>query len=406
MSFFRQALSKIKEWFMVHVYSLPTRITEFIARLLPVRNDILFESKPPFTDNTDGVYRELLRRGYNKRYRFIWITDSDFDGPLPENVSVLNVGRSRFHKWILGCWVAARARFILDSNQFVLKTNPKTVRIHLRHGLEMKDAHVYNRGIGDADVICVPSAYWIDIAAKSYAKDPSLIKPLGFPRNDVLLHPKAHAQKSIIWMPTFRYTPFYATEHPEILRAYQKDLPFGLPLIRTQEDFETLNRLFAQQDAVFYIRLHPAQDVSGIRLNDYSNIRICDNAYLQKVGVSLYELLTETDALISDYSSIYYDYLLLDKPIALALSDFDTYSKYNGLLAGTEEQFRQDYPAEFLETFGDLEQFIRRVLAGEDAARAQRDLARQKYMGQQTDHSSANIVDYMEKYYDLKGAAT
>ena len=395
-------ISKCKTWFMTHVYSLPTRITIRIARLLPLRNDILFESRPPLTDNTFGVYQELLRRGYNKKYRFVWITGAPLDADLPENVTFLNVNRSRLHKWIVGSWTAARARFIIDCNEFVCKTNPKTTRIHLKHGLEMKDAHVYNQSIGDVDVIAVPSSYWIETTARSYAKDPSVILPLGFPRNEVLLQPKPHAQKTIIWMPTFRYTPFYATECPETLRAYRKDLPFGLPLIREKEDLETLNRLFAQHDAILYIRLHPAQDVSSIRLDAFSNIRICDNDYLQKNGLSLYALLTETDALISDYSSIYFDYLLLDKPIALSVSDFETYVKYNGLIENTPERFRAAYPAVFLQTFRDLQAFALDVFADNDTARTQREAAKQKYMGQQTDHASSMIVDYMEKNYNLR----
>ena len=396
-------LEKCRTWFMAHVYSLPTRITIRIARLLPLRNDILFESKPAFTDNTLGVYEELLRRGYNQKFRFVWVTTgAPVETDLPKNVKILNVNRSPLHKWIIGSWVAARARYILDCNEFVHKVNPKTVRIHLKHGLEMKDAHVYNQSIGDVDVICVPSAYWVQTTAQSYAKDPSVIKPLGFPRNEVLLTPKTHEQKTIIWMPTFRYTPYYADEFPETLRAYQKDLPFGLPLISKAEDLEELNRLFAQHDAILYIRLHPAQDVSAIRLDAFSNIRICDNAYLAAHHLSLYALLTETDALISDYSSIYFDYLLLDKPIALSVSDFDTYVKYNGLIADTPERFKDAYPSVFLNTFRDLEAFALDVFAGTDTARTQRDAARQRYMGQQTAHASADIVDYMEKNYNLR----
>ena len=40
----------------------------------------------------------------------------------------------------------------------------------------------------------------------------------------------------------------------------------------------------------------------------------------------------KTDALVTDYSSVYYDYLLTDKPIGLTVDDIDTYIKARGFV--------------------------------------------------------------------------
>ena len=42
---------------------------------------------------------------------------------------------------------------------------------------------------------------------------------------------------------------------------------------------------------------------------------------------TLYHLLSQTDAMISDYSSVYGDYLLTDKPIGFAFNDLEEYKK-------------------------------------------------------------------------------
>ncbi|MBO4863755.1 MAG: CDP-glycerol glycerophosphotransferase family protein [Eubacterium sp.] len=47
--------------------------------------------------------------------------------------------------------------------------------------------------------------------------------------------------------------------------------------------------------------------------------------------IDSYELLTATDALISDYSSVFFDYLVLGKQIILYIEDYDTYSSFQGL---------------------------------------------------------------------------
>ena len=43
--------------------------------------------------------------------------------------------------------------------------------------------------------------------------------------------------------------------------------------------------------------------------------------------LDIYPLLKHTDMMITDYSSIYFDYLLLDKPIIFYPYDFEQYTK-------------------------------------------------------------------------------
>ena len=402
----KKALIRIIDWFVVHIPRIPTAIVVAAARLLPLRSDILLESKPTFSDNTDAVYRELLRRGYNRKYRLIWITHVPYDGaPLPENVQVLNLSRSRWDNLVRGRWIIARAKYIIDCNGYVRKTNRRTVRVHLKHGLAIKSVPEYSHMIGDVDLLVVPNDYWIDKSAKEHLVDPAIVKPLGFPRNDVLLRPKKpHEQTNIIWMPTYRMAPHQAQQFPLEAQMYAQKMPFGFPCIRSREDFEELNAMLSANNAVLYLRLHPAQDTSQIRLDALSNVRICDDTYLRRTGTQLYTFLTQTDALISDYSSIYYDYLLLDKPIALSVADFAEYSRITGLTIESPEEYKAAFPAVYLYTFDDLKEFLRQVIAGEDPMREARNAAREKYMGAQTDHAAATIVDYLETHFRLGGA--
>ena len=42
-----------------------------------IRQSIVFESVPPFADNTKPVYDEMVRRGYDRKYNLIWYISED-----------------------------------------------------------------------------------------------------------------------------------------------------------------------------------------------------------------------------------------------------------------------------------------------------------------------------------------
>lgn len=60
---------------------------------------------------------------------------------------------------------------------------------------------------------------------------------------------------------------------------------------------------------------------------------------LASKGVDLYEVLGATDLLITDYSSVYFDYLLLDKPIIFTPVDYKEYEENRGFLLSPYEEW-------------------------------------------------------------------
>ena len=43
-----------------------------LIRVLPLRNDIILESHPDFSDNTGAFYEYLLKQGTNDRMKIHW----------------------------------------------------------------------------------------------------------------------------------------------------------------------------------------------------------------------------------------------------------------------------------------------------------------------------------------------
>lgn len=77
------------------------------------------------------------------------------------------------------------------------------------------------------------------------------------------------------------------------------------------------------ENTILYVKLHPYERV--VIPDTYERVRPFPTDF------ESYEILTATDALITDYSSVMYDYMNLNKPIILFTYDFDTYLKERGM---------------------------------------------------------------------------
>lgn len=86
-------------------------------------------------------------------------------------------------------------------------------------------------------------------------------------------------------------------------------------------DFDRLQMHLAKENELFILKLHPLMSERiNIDFNAYSNILKLDDK------LDVYGVLPFTDALIGDYSSIYYDYILMDnKSVLLYPYDYDEY---------------------------------------------------------------------------------
>lgn len=378
------------------IFKMICNIVVSISKLFPLSNLIVFESNPDFADNTYPVYNLLLEKGYNRKYKFVWILNSSKqDRQLPKNVFQIQRFSGSVIEKIRAIWVIARAKYIIDSNRYIHKSRDSQIRIHLKHGLPMKDASTYNQAIGKVDVITVPSEYWVDISSKEHSINKKYIKPLGFPRNDVLKK-KIHNEKNIIWMPTYRNCVGVDNGFD-----FNQLMPFGLPFIDSEKTLNFLNDYLNSLDVVLYVRLHPAQNINGIHIDNYSNIRLCDNEFLRRKNLALYDFLGYTDALITDYSSVYYDYLLLDNPIAVALQDFEEYSKNNGIIYDNLEGFKEAYPAYFINSFDDLIRFVEEISKNIDSTMQERLVAKEKYQGSVNMNATEKVVDYIIKKFGI-----
>jgi CDP-glycerol glycerophosphotransferase len=99
-------------------------------------------------------------------------------------------------------------------------------------------------------------------------------------------------------------------------------------------------------------------------------------------------LLGITDALVTDYSSIFFDYLPLAGPIVFYAQDGDAYSQTRGTYFSSDE-----LPGPFCTDLEDVASAILEGAAGQAASRRRRDEWRARFVNRNDGHSARRVVD-------------
>ncbi len=138
------------------------------------------------------------------------------------------------------------------------------------------------------------------------------------------------ASRTYIYMPTFR----------ERGQDFLKEAGF---------DLERLERVLAAKNELFVFKLHPFTRIK-LDTSQFKHILFMDSR------TDIYPLLPLSNVMITDYSSIYYDYMLMpDKEILLFPFDYEEYIKYERDLAWDFDQYM---PAHKVYTFDALLEVI------------------------------------------------
>lgn len=311
------------------------KVLGFFMEIIPLKNKIVFESNPDMADNTYAFFRELVAQGYNKKYKCIWLVK---DVKINQNKYKYDNVYFQEHKPrnIIGLlrriWLLYTAKYLISSHSYVQRKRKKQVVIALGHGIPIKSVKKYFMVGKDCDFALCPSARLIDSFCKEFKLEKEHLFICGYPRNDMLFVKNEKldklinldGKKVIMWLPTFR-------KHCDKTRTDSEfDFPLGIPIIYSEEELRYFNEVLIENNVLLLLKPHPAQDTSVIKMQNLSNFIIITDEMFNSVDAQLYEILACTDALITDYSSVYCDYLLLDKPIAITLDDCEEYSEKNG----------------------------------------------------------------------------
>lgn len=230
--------------------------------------------------------------------------------------------------------------------------------------------------------------------AAEFDLSPLQVPIIGAPRNDRMLQADAAAVRRRLlgddagrtvfcWLPSYRVGHF-----GDQLRV---DVAGGTGLPYSAEDIRRIDDWLVTHDARAVVKIHH-RDVNSFT-EDYRALRVLTQGDLEREGLTLYPALAAFDALITDMSSVWVDYLLLDKPMIFAFPDLADYRQGRGL---NLEPYDRWVPGPLAEDVDTLLGALGDVVAGHDPMAAERGRARVRFHQFLDDRSAVRLLDGLQ----------
>ena len=341
---------------MVHqIKNCLKKLIYVLVSKLPAHKYIIFESVPDFSDSPKAVYDEFVRRGYGKKYKFVWLL-YDKNVSCGKYKDCICLDDSGLKGWLLHKWYLLHAKCLISCNRYQRTAIDDQISVCITHGTLIKQTGAGNVLPKETDYAIVASDHVREVMALDLEADINIFYGLGYPRNDDLqkedrdLHPMfpVDYRKIVVWYPTFR-------QHKGGKTTGSRN---ALPILHDAENARRLNEVASRNGVLLVVKPHFAQDVSYIKDCNLSHIRFINDRFFEEHNISSYEFVGSCDALITDYSSIYYDYLLCDKPIAAIWEDIEEYRANPGFAVDVDYYLKG---AEKIYNLDDFEAFIHHV---------------------------------------------
>lgn len=358
----------------------------------PLQNIIVIESHNDFDSNGGAFYHYLIENGYNEKYKIVWLIKNKKPNNLPSNVICFPL----YKPSIMKDYYVYMAKFFSADCVVTGKVREGQKSYYLTHGaFSLKNSKGKIDVPRCADYILIPSECTKKIQENQFNPQPQTkMISIGFPVHDQLLKPyepqlckfgiDISKRKTIIWMPTFRKGGGYRRNDS------RAELPLGIPIVEDGEQLCELNQMLKEHGGLLIIKIHPMQDMSTVHIEEQSNIRLLTGDKCKELGIDNYELLKETDAMISDYSSVAYDYLFLDRPLGYVFSDLNEYK--NGLAV---EDPLEWMVGPIINDFEELKNFIEDVLDGKDEYESKRVILRKKIFEFDDGNACRRLANHM-----------
>lgn len=402
-------LRRLKGLIVYKVYKPFLRIKYLFPNLFlgvfPLKNTIVLESNPDLTCNTNELFQYMQKDNFFSSFQFVWLVDSPERFTNSDQVKYESIKPTTWTRKIRKYYICNRSKILIDCNRHYrrYKTSKRQLNIYLDHGMPLKNmTNQYGFPLDYCfDYIVSQAEFFNKYLVTQYNMDANQIYVAGVPRNDQFFHKVKslsdlypdinNFDKIIAWVPTFR----------QIKDNGRVDCisnqPLGMPILYSEEDIITLEKYLEKQKALVVIKPHPVQDLSVLKNLKCKNIRILYNDEMLSRGIQTNEFLNNCDAMITDYSGIYYDYLLTDRPIAITLDDYEEYKSQKGFVFEDPLEILKGY---YIYTLSDMENFISSVCDGKDEFYEER--LRIKHLTNDfiDGNSSKRVCDFIKSKYD------
>lgn len=327
-----------KKLLMDHVYP-------FFTKLPQKKKMIMFEAYwgRSYSCNPKAMY-EYINDNYPD-YKCIWSLNNPYENIKGKGIKV------RRNSWRYYYYLARSKYFVNNanwSNDYIKRDT--SVEIQTLHGTFLKTMGLdvadevntkeqlegFRKRHGRWDYLISPSSFMTTTAKRVFEFNKEMLE-FGFPRNDLLVNADQHKDyadklKDELNIPKDKKVILYAP-------TYRNKSGFNFEL-----DIKEMKEKLSD-DYVLLVRLHyfVAKDLDLDGVEDFV-INVCNYPDVQ-------ELLLLTDVLITDYSSIMFDYANLNRPMLFFTYDLEY---YRDVLRGMYLDFENEAPGKLCKKTDEL----------------------------------------------------
>lgn len=345
------------------IYALKTAFST--VSLLPKKKKlVMFESfnGRQYSDSPRAIYEYM--KEHHPDYRLVWCADrrhlDNFEGKDIEYVKNLSL------KWL---FLMPRAKYWVSNSRLPqwLPKSSRTTYLQTWHGTPLKklgldmdevlmpgtDTETYKKEFiyesSKWDYLISPNAYSTEIFRRAFGFKKYMIES-GYPRNDILVHQHSEAfleqlkkdagipqgKKVILYAPTWRDNEYHHA---------------GAYKFTCQLDLDAMQKAYGEE-YVILLRLHYLV-AENLDLSKYEGF-VYDLSHYEDIR-NLYLI---SDMLITDYSSVFFDFSILEKPMFFYVYDIES---YRDQLRGFYFDFETHAPGPLLKTTAEVIDSIRSI---------------------------------------------
>ena len=322
--------------------------TSKLGRLIPKkRNRIVIYSNWGFRDNIRTLYQYLVDNGYQDKYEIVCASNNFYHLKKDRRVKFVSIYRGLYY-------FLTSKYFFYSFGKYPIKPSNNQMVVNLWHGMPLKKIGNLEEGLERVDYnfftkLVSSSDFFTPIMKAAFNATDEQMLLVGNIRNDELF--EEEKDKNIIWMPTYRNSKNYHDS--------QDALIFSLD----ESEFKKINKILAEYEYHLYIKLHPLEESQFKFKNNYSNIHMLSEDIISQRYGTLYKFLGTTSALITDYSSVFLDYYLLNRPVAFTINDYEEYKEKRGFVF---DDVKSLMTGPTISNFDDLLVFLNSVMMSED----------------------------------------
>lgn len=356
-----------------------------ILGVLPAKvnkNRILFLSNPSFSDNSYYVYKFFETK--SDKYELWWqIAKKDSFRP---NCRYVIKGGNLFEK--IKYWYIFKTSHFIVTTHIYLPVRKGQMLITLWHGEPFKKWDAKRKLIlnSELNTFVTSNEFTENIRRKVYGLDKVVYLHCPQARLSALLDFKRYSEirklinlnggSIVVMMPT------YLNGKPNESFA--------------RLDLKAIDRKCKELKVIFFIKLHPHYTLTSKYTdlqNQLENIKFIDSRWFEGKQLNLYDLLNVSDALITDFSSVFIDFLYTNRPISFFLDEsLESYITENCVLNDPISKL----PGPILRTTNDVLTFLNKLSDKNDAFLPKR----QSFFNLYRANSDGSFSDGAKMIYD------